>query len=176
MAARRGREQACGVEESLFDDVGDMLVGMAPADLGACHYRAHRYGIKVWFGPEKPIREHYEAQVVGAHEVEGATVLALEVGFHAEHPQAAANDSVIAHLEANARRWRRALGDEPEVGAFLGRQDAWRRVSEIWPDPDLGAPELGLEVALRLVDYVSAIEPVRRTRPVGDQPSTPRRA
>ncbi|HEY5170695.1 MAG TPA: hypothetical protein VIK54_03100 [Acidimicrobiia bacterium] len=152
------------MEESLFDDVGDILRGMSPLELGACRYRAHRYGIKVWFGPEKPIREHYEAQVIGAHEVEGASVLALEVGFHAEHPQAAENDSAIAHLLAHERDWRRVLGEEAEVGAFLGRQDAWRRVSEIWPDPDLGAPELGLEVALRLVDYVTAIEPVRRRR------------
>jgi hypothetical protein len=152
------------VEESLFDDVGDILRGIAPVEFGACRYRAHRYGIKVWFGTEKPIREHYEAQVIGADEVEGASVLALEVGFHAEHPQAAENDSVIAHLRAHERGWRRALGKEAEVGAFLGRQQAWRRVSEVWPDPDLGASDLGLEIALRLVDYVTALEPVRRRR------------
>jgi hypothetical protein len=35
-------------------------------------------------------------------------------------------------------------------------------VSETWPDPDLGDPELGTEVALRLADYVLALEPVRR--------------
>lgn len=152
------------MEESLFDDVGDILVGVAPAGLGPCRFRAHRYGIKVWFGPEKPIREHYEAQVVGAQEVEGASVLALEVGFHSEHPQMAENESVIAHLLASESKWRRTLGAEAEVGAFLGRQDSWRRVSEIWPDPDLGAADLGLEIALRLVDYVTALEPVRRAR------------
>ena len=152
------------MEESLFDDVGDILVGVAPAALGTCRFRAHRYGIKVWFGPDKPIREHYEAQVIGAQEVEGASVLALEVGFHTEHPKETENESVIAHLLAHERGWRRALGAEAEVGAFLGRQDAWRRVSEIWPDPDLGESELALEIALRLVDYVSAIEPVRRAR------------
>jgi hypothetical protein len=152
------------VEESLFDDVGDMLRGMAPVELGTCRYRAHRYGIKVWFGPEKPIREHYEAQVIGAQEVKDASVLALEVGFHSEHPQAAENDRVIAHFLARERAWRRALGREAEVGAFLGRQDSWRRVSETWPDPDLGAPDLGFEIAVRLVDYVTALEPVRRGR------------
>jgi hypothetical protein len=152
------------MEESLFEDVGDMLRGMTPLELGSCRYRAHRYGIKVWFGPEKAIREHYEAQVIGADEVEDASVLALEVGFHAEHPQAAANDAVIAHFLAHERGWRRILGDEADVGPFLGRQDAWRRVSETWPDPDLGAPDLALEVALRLVDYVTALEPVRRGR------------
>ena len=151
-------------DESLFDDVGDILVGVAPAALGECRFRAHRYGIKVWFGPEKPIREHYEAQVIGAQEVEGANVLALEVGFHSEHPKVADNDAVIANLLARERGWRRVLGAEAEVGGFLGRQDSWRRVSEIWPDPDLGAPDLGLEIALRLVDYVTALEPVRRAR------------
>ena len=48
------------MEESLFDDVGDILLGVAPEALGTCRVRAHRYGIKVWFGPEKPIREHYD--------------------------------------------------------------------------------------------------------------------
>ena len=43
------------------------------------------------------------------------------------------------------------------MGAFLGRQDAWRRVSETWPDPDLGAPDLGFEIAARLVDYIAAL-------------------
>jgi hypothetical protein len=152
------------VEESLFDDVGDMLRGIVPAELGALHCRARRYGIKVWFGPEKPTREHYEAQVIGAHEVEGASLLALEVGFHAEHPQAVENDAVLERLRARERGWRRVLGGEAEIGSFLGRQDSWRRVSEVWPDPDLGAPDLGLEIALRLVDYMTALEPARRDR------------
>src|SRR4029079_2600325 len=76
--------QGLTLEESLFEDVGDILRGMAPVELGACRYRAHRYAITVLFGREKPIREHYEAQVIGAQEVEGAAVLALEVGFHTE--------------------------------------------------------------------------------------------
>lgn len=152
------------MEESLFDDVGDILRGMAPDDLGACRSRAHRYGIKVWFGPEKPIREHYEAQVIGAQEVDGAKVLALEVGFHSEHAQAAENDSVIECLLARERGWRRILGKDAEVAPFLGRQDAWRRVSEVWPDPDLGAADLALDIALRLLEYVTALEPVRRSR------------
>ena len=138
--------------------------GVAPDVLGPCRFRAHCYGIKVWFGPEKPIREHYEAQVISAQEVEGASLLALEVGFHTEHPKEAENEAVIADLLDHERGWRRTLGVEAEVGPFLGRQDSWRRVSETWSDPDLGAPELGLEIALRLVDYVSALEPVRRGR------------
>ena len=44
----------------------------------------------------------------------------------------------------------------------LGRAANWRRVSETWIDPDLGDPELAFEIAARLTDYISAIEPARR--------------
>ena len=46
----------CGMESMLFEDVGDALRGILPPDLGTLHVRAHRYGIKVWFGTEKPTR------------------------------------------------------------------------------------------------------------------------
>ncbi len=166
MDTGRAYGQASGVELelSLFDEVADALRGMAPPELGELHYRAHRYGIKVWFGTEVPPREHYEAQVVGAKVVEQAKILALEVGFHSEYPKAAENDAVIDHLRANEKRWRRVIGKEAEVGDFLGRADVWKRVSETWPDPDLSERELGEELAARLLDYVTAIEPVRRTR------------
>ena len=152
------------MEPSLFDDVADILLGLVPVEMGEVRYRAHRWGIKVWFGPGKPTREHYEGQVIGAAEVEDASLLAMEVGFHSEYPQVAENEAVIAHLVAQKRRWKRAIGEEAEIGGFLGRQDAWRRVSETWPDPDLGAPDLGFEIAARLVDYITAFEPVLRAR------------
>ena len=47
---------------------------------------------------------------------------------------------------------------------WLGRADRWRRVSETWPDPDLGDTELPFEVAARLTDYVIALEPVLREK------------
>ena len=153
------------MEPSLFDDVGDAVRGLLPPDLGEPYLRAHRYGIKVWFGTVKPTREHYEAQVVGAEADKQATVLAIEVGFHSEHPQAAENDAVIAHLLANEKRWRRIVGKEAQVGEFLGRADKWRRVSETWPDPDLGDGGLVIELATRLTDYITALEPVRGQRP-----------
>jgi hypothetical protein len=154
------------VEDALFDDVADVMRGMTPAELGDLHCRAHRYGIKVWFGPEKPTREHYEAQIIGAKEVKQAKVLALEVGFHSEYAKPAENDAVINHLLASEKKWRRTLGKVAEVGPFLGRADNWRRVSETWADPDVSDEEMAMEIATRLVDYVSAIEPVRRTRSV----------
>ena len=85
--------------------------------------------------------------------------------FHAEYPKAEENDAVITHLLENEKRWRRVLGKEPQVGEFLGRQDRWRRLSETWPDPDLGDGGLVIEIATRLTDYITAIEPVRRRRP-----------
>ncbi len=149
------------MEPSLFDDVADALRGMMPADLGPLHLRARRYGIKVWFGPEAPPREHYEAQVIGADAVDEATILAIEVGFHSEHPKPADNQRVVAQLLARERDWRPVVGDEAFAGPFLGRADTWQRVSETWPDPDLGDPELALELAARLVDYATALEPAR---------------
>ena len=155
---------ATAVELSVFEEVGEALRGLAPAELGEQHQRAHRYGVKVWFGPAAAPREHYEAQVVGPDADKHASVLAIEVGFHAEYPKADENDAVIAHLLANEKRWRRAIGKEAQVGEFLGRADKWRRVSETWPDPDLSDGELVIELAMRLTDYITALEPVRRSR------------
>ena len=147
---------------SLFDGVADALRAMVPAEFGELRCPARRYGIKVWFGGEKPEREHYEAQVIGPRYVPGASVLGLEVGFHAEHQRQADNEAALAALLDSERKWRRRLGHEAEGGAFLGQAGGWRRLSETWADPDLGSPDLPFEVAARLTDYITALEPVRR--------------
>jgi hypothetical protein len=154
------------MELSLFEEVAEALRGLLSSDLGHVRLRWHRYGIKVWFGPERPPREHYEAQVVGPEYTDSATILALEVGFHAEHRDASDNDRVIARLLEREDDWRPTLGAEAVVGSFLGRADAWRRVSEIWADPDLGSTDLAFEVASRVGEYARALEPLRRA-PVG---------
>jgi hypothetical protein len=145
----------------LFEEVGEVVRGLVPRDLGELRQRSHKYGVKVWFDTEKPTREHYEAQVIGKRYVPEATVLAIELGFHAENSKVADNDAVIATLLKRESRWRRTLGKEAEVGEFLGR-DTWRRISETWPDPDLDDPDLVLELGTRLTDYICAIEPLRR--------------
>ena len=150
------------MEIGLFDSVAALVRGMVPAELGEFRERHHRYGIKVWFGPSKPPREHYEAQVISPHAVEGATVLGLEIGFHAEHPKVGDNDRVLGLLLKAEKRWRKVLGTDAVAGPFLGRADLWRRVSETWADPDLGEPDLGMEVASRLADYIDALEPLLR--------------
>jgi sugar phosphate isomerase/epimerase len=148
------------MEVGLFDTVAALVRGMAPSDLGEFRERHHRYGIKVWFGPARPPREHYEAQVVDKKYVKGAKVLALEVGFHAEHPDEKENEAALEKLARTEKKWRRELGKEPEVGGFLGAA-VWRRISETWLDPDLGEPDLAFEIAARLTDYVTALEPLR---------------
>lgn len=148
-------------ESALFDEMAEALRTLLPVGLGDVRMRVRRYGIKVWFGPTNPTREHYEAQVIGAHHVEGASVLALEVGFHAEHPRLEDNEAVLTRIRSSEARWRKILGPEAEVGLFIGRPEDWRRVSETWPDPDLGDPELALELATRLTDYITALEPAR---------------
>jgi len=149
-------------DESLFEDVADAIRGMVPGELGKLHCTYRRYGIKVWFGVDKAPREHYEAQVIGPDHSPEATILALEVGFHSEHPKEADNEAVISRLLGSERAWRRQLGQETVIGGFLGPAQHWRRVSEVWPDPDLGDPELIFEVAARLTDYLTTLEPHRR--------------
>jgi hypothetical protein len=152
------------VDGSLFGDVGDAVRGLVPDELGELRCRSRRYGVKVWFGPVEPPREHYEAQVIGREHAPGATVLALEVGFHSEYPKEADNEVVISGLLQSERRWRRELGNEAVVGTFLGRAQHWRRVSEVWADPNLADPELVFELAARLTDYVTALEAYRLDR------------
>lgn len=146
----------------LFDQVDDLVLALTPDELEGLRSRAHRRGVKVWFGGTKPGREHYEAQLLPRRHVDGADGMAIEIGFHAEHPDPSENSAAIDRLLVREKRWRKALGAEAEVGVFFGA-DNWRRVSEAWLDPDLDDPELAFEVASRLVDYLAALEPHRTT-------------
>jgi hypothetical protein len=150
------------VELGFFDEVAEAVRGLAAGDGGDLHQQARRWGLKAWFGAQRPTREHYEAQLIAPDGVDGATASALEIGFHAEHPDAEDNDAAIARLMVGHDRWRAALGEAAVVGPFLGRFPEWRRVSEAWPDPDLDDPDLPVQVALRLTDYIDALEPHRR--------------
>lgn len=149
------------MELTLFDEVSEVLRGLVPEELGQVRTQARRYGMKAWFGPVTPPRVHYEAQVIGATHVPGAQVLAVEVGFHAEHPKPADNDALLQRLLDAEPRWRPELGADAQPGPFLGR-DGWQRLSETWPDPDLGDPELGIELAVRLAEYITALDPLLR--------------
>jgi hypothetical protein len=149
------------MELALFEGVAEACRSLVPPDLGELQLRPRAYGLKVWIGPVEPPRDHYEAQVVGARHVPGADYLAIEIGFHLEHRTKEENDAALDALVRRERTWRKALGPEAVAGPFIGRPEDWRRISEVWVDPDLGDPELALDLALRLTDYVTAIEPLR---------------
>jgi hypothetical protein len=143
------------VEPLFFEQVLDALAGAIPTRFGPLHSSVHRGGLKVWF--DEPHREHYESQLLRQ---DGG--LMLEIGFHAEHPKVALNQAVIAQLAASEPMWRETLGSEPVTGEFLGRA-GWRRVSECWPAPELDDVDAAIEVAARLADYITSLEPCRRT-------------
>ncbi len=142
----------------VFDEVAELVLAMAPGDV---HVRAHRRGVKVWFDSEAVPKEHYEAQLLSRRYVDGTDGMALEIGFHAEHKTESENNAVIDRVLASEAEWRPELGDEATAATFFGA-DNWRRVSETWIEPDLDDPEITFEVASRLVDYVTVIEPARR--------------
>lgn len=142
------------VERSFFHQVQDAFESFAIDIDGTAHSTAHQRGIKVWY--DNATREHYEAQLV---RVDGAVV--LEVGFHAEHAKVGENEAVLARLLHDEHVWRRELGDEPEAGEFIS-VDRWRRISEIWEEPDADNIDAAIEIAARLADYVSVLEPLRR--------------
>jgi hypothetical protein len=137
-----------------FDDVLDAFVGFLPANRRTFSSKVMWTGLKVWLGDEP--REHFEAQF---HGNKGDR---LEIGFHAEHRDAARNEEVLASLLAGEKRWRKVLGEAPSAGPFLGRQGNWRRVSEVWDGPGLLEPETAVEAAERLAAYVTAIGPLLR--------------
>ena len=149
-------------ERTFFEHVLDAFEGFVGDDQGTVHARSHRRGLKVWFGPAESTaaKEHYEAQLIRTEDGVG-----LEIGFHAEHPDPAMNDEVLARLVGDdAAAWREALGDDAEAGTFLG-MDGWRRISEVWEPPDPDDPEAPIEIAARLADYVHALEPARAMVP-----------
>lgn len=148
------------MELSLFEHVGELTRSLVPVDLGVVRYRSHRRGVKVWLDADDPPRHHFEAQLVPRRHVDGADGAVVEVGFHAEHKDPDVNVAMLRDLLAVEASWRPGIGDEAEAGAFLG-QDEWRRVSEVWLDPDLDLedPEVAFELAARLADYISHLAP-----------------
>lgn len=150
------------MELHLFEHTGELVRTMVSDTGPALRYRAHRRGVKIWFGPEKPTRFHYEAQLIPNRlldEPGDDGEAAIEVGFHAEHSDDRRNQAVLEHLDGRRREWLETLGHEAELGPFLGNQ-RWGRLSEVWRGDDLDDPDLAFELASRLVDYVEAVEPL----------------
>ncbi|HEV7862673.1 MAG TPA: hypothetical protein VGR20_08235 [Acidimicrobiia bacterium] len=142
------------MSRAFFEEIVESLIGFLPPERSRFSSRVTGRNAKVWFGAEP--REHYEVQLVRR---DGATV--LEIGFHAEHSDAARSAGVLDRLMAAERRWRRTLGPEVETGPFPGRPSPWQRASETWADADLDDPGTAVEAADRLAAYITALEPLR---------------
>ncbi|NNE96542.1 MAG: hypothetical protein HKN24_10990 [Acidimicrobiales bacterium] len=154
------------MEPNLFAEVADIVRSMAPDGLGELRLRSHRRGVKVWFGPQAAPRVHYEAQLIRRRFIDDADGIALEIGFHSELKTETDNQAEIDRLLKKKRVWSKELGDVVTGGAFLGN-DTWRRLSEVWIEPNLDDPDLAFEIGSRLVDYLDLFEPLR------NEPSTP---
>lgn len=140
---------------AFFEQIADELVGFLPRGLRGFSHSTTGRNLKVWFGDA--VREHYEVQWIPR--VAGRRGAVLEIGFHAEHPSPERNEEVLAALPP--ARWRRALGRDAEAGAFLGRQKACRRLSEVWEGNGLLSEEAASEAAERLARYIRTLEPLR---------------
>lgn len=150
---------------AFFDQVADALLGFLPPDLrDEASYRASGGNLKIWFEPAT--REHYEVQVIGRAALKAGGIAgrapALEIGFHAEHADAARNDAVVERLLMRERTWRRRLGPDPVDGPFVGRPSPWKRISELWHGDGLDTDEAAIEAAERLAAYVVTFEEIRR--------------
>lgn len=148
------------MELSVFDEVAETIRSLLPGELEDAHIRSHRRGVKIWFGSASKPKEHYEAQVLARRHVDGKPGTAVEIGFHSEHPKREQNEEVVGALDDAEKKWRKALGKEAQAGMFFG-SDNWTRLSEAWIEPDLDDPEFAFEVGARMVDYITAIEPLR---------------
>lgn len=148
---------------AFFEQVVDAMAGFLPPDRRRFDHHRTGHNVKVWFGDER--REHYEAQVVSPRTLRAsklpATGPALEIGFHAEHPDAERNARALDRLLARATDWRATLGAEPTGGAFVGDRSGWTRLSEFWLDSWAMEPEAAVEAGERLAAYITALEPIR---------------
>ncbi len=152
------------VDPNLFKQVHYIVESIASSDHQQLQTRSHRYGVKVWDGPQKPTRLHFEAQLIRRSKIDGGPGFALEIGFHAEERSVELNQRAIDHLLSVEAEWRPILGSEAVAGSFFDA-DQWRRISDVWFEPDLDADDTPFEIASRLVDYVDALGPHLVGRP-----------
>jgi len=143
------------MQPGFFEVVRDAFEGFVAMVPGRRNVYVHGRGLKAWYGDDT--REHYECQLI---RVDGEVL--LEIGFHAEHAKAPLNDEVLRRLLAVEQEWRPTLGLDAVAGDFIGR-GGWRRISEVWPEPDAADIDEAIEAAARLADYVVILEPLRRT-------------
>ena len=150
-------------DREFFAHVEDIVRSLVVEDRAGLQTRSHRSGVKAWFGDEKAPRQHYEAQILRRSHVDDRAGIALEVGFHCEERDESTNEAVMEILGRCSSEWRDVLGDEAKIGPFFGAP-RWRRLSDVWLEPDLTVEDAAFEVAARLGDYLNVLEPIRRAQ------------
>ena len=98
---------------SPFDEVAEYVRALLPSEYDDVRIRSHRRGVKIWFGPEKAAKEHYEAQLLARRHVDGKPGTAVE-------PSTTSRPSNHCAVEATGSRGTRARGacHRQEVGCL----------------------------------------------------------
>ena len=147
-----------------YEDVADAVTAFLPPSLRDFQWYRTNANLKLWYTDDG--REHYEVQLLKRNKR-----IVLEIGFHAEHKDSAKNEEALDKLRKVEKRWRKPLGTEAECGEFIGHQSgSWRRLSELWDVTD--DPELAVDAAARLADYIRTLEPIRNGTPAKPSPRT----
>jgi hypothetical protein len=176
------------VSRIFFDQVDDELRGLLGPALRGYHGERNARLLKLWYTDP---HAHFEVQILGARWAPGPGP-ALEIGLHLEHPDARANDRLLAVLKNQAPAWEKRLPGAVAGKAIGPRAGAWRRVSEflepaslgpeplgpesLGPEPrgpaDAEDPELASEAAERLAAYVRTLWPLLAgvVEPTGEAP------
>ncbi|MCH7788375.1 MAG: hypothetical protein IH940_02930 [Acidobacteria bacterium] len=147
------------MDKNLFANVDDIVRSLYSGDVDQLFSKSHRYGVKIWIGTPEPPKVHYEAQVLGRHHVDGEEGLAVEIGLHCEHRDEAENESILNSLLERSKKWEPVLGEEASAGVFYGAEN-WRRLSDVWIEPDLSVDDIDVEIASRMTDYIETLQPL----------------
>jgi hypothetical protein len=126
--------------------VAALVPAHVPVSLREFHWESYSFQSKLWYGNKALHYEIWSREKLGT----------IEIGLHFE-ADPLTNARLLAAFTANAKTVRRAL-----AGARIEEWDrGWARVWEPLPHrkPD---EHLASDLAARIGDYVSALEPILR--------------
>ena len=117
-----------------------------PPDLRAFRYEAISFQSKLWYGNKDLHYEIWSRERLGT----------IEIGLHFE-ADPLTNARLLAAFTANARGIRRVLADARIEGWDRGWARVWEPLPHRRPDAELAA-----DLARRIGDYVTVLEPILR--------------
>jgi len=117
-----------------------------PAELRGFHWSAMSFQSKLWYGNRDLHYEIWSRERLGT----------IEIGLHFE-ADPLTNARLLAAFAANARTVRRSLTEARIEDWDRGWARVWEPLPHRKPDLDLAS-----ELASRIADYVTALEPILR--------------